>query len=83
MYILVEEPDVLNKEGVNNYEPISMLTVWNHNPNDNYDDCDYYLGNFCTTPEIRSKGCGRILFENVLQKLIFFEKFETSWAFPT
>ncbi len=69
MYILVEEPDVLNKEGVNNYEPISMLTVWNHNPNDNYDDCDYYLGNFCTTPEIRSKGCGKILFENVLQKL--------------
>ena len=69
MYILVEEPDVLNKEGVNNYEPISMLTVWDHNPSDSSDDCDYYLGNFCTTPEKRSKKCGRILFENILQKL--------------
>lgn len=69
MYILVEEPDVLNKEELNNYEPISMLTVWDHNPSDTNDDCDYYLGNFCTTPEKRNKGCGRILLENILQKL--------------
>ena len=63
MYILAEE------FGVNNYEPVSMLTVWDHNPKDIYDNCDYYLGNFCTTPEKRNKGCGRILFENILQKL--------------
>ena len=69
MYILVEEQDVLNKEELNNYEPISMLTVWDHNPSDDYDNCDYYLGNLCTTPEKRNKGCGRILLENILQKL--------------
>lgn len=69
MYILVEEQDVLNKEGVNNYEPISVLTLWNYNPGDIMDDCDYYLGNFCTTPEMRSKGCGKILFENTLKNL--------------
>ena len=69
MYILVEEPKVLNDNESNNYEPISMLTVWNYNPSDMYDDCDYYLGNFCTTPEKRGKGCGRILLENILQKL--------------
>ena len=64
MYILVEESGELN-----NYEPISMLTVWDHNPSDSYDNCDYYLGNLCTTPEKRNKGCGRILLENILQKL--------------
>lgn len=69
MYILIEEPNVLNKEELNNYEPISMLTVWDHNPSDSSDDCDYYLGNFCTNPEKRNKGCGTILFENILQKL--------------
>jgi ribosomal protein S18 acetylase RimI-like enzyme len=69
MYILVEEPKVLNNGELNNYEPISMLTVWDHNPSDSTDDCDYYLGNFCTTPGKRGKGCGRILLENILQKL--------------
>ena len=37
MYILAEEL------GINNYEPVSMLTVWDHNPKDSYDSCDYYL----------------------------------------
>ena len=69
MYILVEEPKVLNDNKSNNYKPLSMLTVWNHNPTDMDDECDYFIGNFCTTLEKRGKGCGTFLLENILQKL--------------
>ena len=69
MYILVEETDKIKPEQLNNYQPISILTVWDHNPSDENDNCDYYIGNFCTTPEKRNKGCGRFLLENILKKL--------------
>ena len=66
---MINESTSLNDNESNNYEPISMLTVWNYNPSDMEDECDYYIGNFCTTLGKRGKGCGRILLENILQKL--------------
>jgi ribosomal protein S18 acetylase RimI-like enzyme len=64
-YILAEKPKVSNNKNLNDYDPISVITVYS-----NYSTkCDYYIANFCTTARKRGKGCGRILLENVLKKL--------------
>ena len=61
-YILAEKPKVSNNKNLNDYDPISVITVYSNK--DSYD-----IANFCTSARKRGKGCGTILLKKVLKKL--------------